>query len=232
MENKTAYHRDAAVKTVISELLEGRYAQEQEDAPNYLLTANNDKIYRLNLMATILHKQVQGAITEFILDDGSGQIALRSFEENQQLDQLNVGKVVMIIGKLRKYNQERYIAPEMVKLINPEWLKVRALEMRDVITPKMLTIPVHQIAEQKVGEEVKMGLAKNEIGQSEEEVGGVELLPIQKVIKLIQELDQGEGVMMDEIISKSLVNNTEQLLEKMLESGEIFQNSPGKVKVL
>ena len=38
--------------------------------------------------------------------------------------------------------------------------------------------------------------------------------------------------MMEEIISKSPLNNTEQLLEKMLESGEIFQNSPGKVKVL
>src|SRR3989344_7046451 len=127
MEAKLTYQRQEAVKVVIRELLDGKYVQEQENVPNYLLTENNQKIYRLNLMATILHKQILGAITDFMLDDGSGQIVLRSFEENRLLDQLKVGAVIMVIGKLRMYNQERYVAPEIVKMINPGWLKVRAL---------------------------------------------------------------------------------------------------------
>ena len=227
MEAKLTYQRQEAVKVIIRELLDGKYVQEQENVPNYLLTENNQKIYRLNLMATILHKQVQGAITDFILDDGSGQIVLRSFEENRLLDQLKVGAVIMVIGKLRMYNQERYVAPEIVKMINPGWLKVRALEMKERIAAEMEASITHSPAEQELVEEVK----EEEFKQNKEKEE-TEMLPMQKVTQLIKGLDQGEGVMMEEIISKSPVNNTEQLLEKMLESGEIFQNSPGKVKVL
>ena len=59
-----------------------------------------------------------------------------------------------------------------------------------------------------------------------------ELLPIQKLTNLIKELDTGDGVLIEEVISKSPLNDTEQLIEKMLENGDIFQNLPGKVKVL
>jgi len=227
MEAKLTYQRQEAVKVIIRELLDGKYVQEQENVPNYLLTENNQKIYRLNLMATILHKQILGAITDFMLDDGSGQIVLRSFEENRLLDQLKVGAVIMVIGKLRMYNQERYVAPEIVKMINPGWLKVRALEMKERIAAEMEASITHSPAEQELVEEVK----EEEFKQNKEKEE-TEMLPMQKVTQLIKGLDQGEGVMMEEIISKSPVNNTEQLLEKMLESGEIFQNSPGKVKVL
>ena len=229
MEAKLTYQRQEAVKVVIRELLDGKYVQEQENVPNYLLTENNRKIYRLNLMATILHKQIQGAITDFILDDGSGQIVLRSFEENRLLDQLKVGVVIMVIGKLRIYNQERYVAPEIVKTTNPGWLKVRALEMKKRIAAEMEASITHSPAEQELVEEVTEEEFKHNNEKEREEI---KMLPMQKVTQLIKELDRGEGVIMEEIISKSPVNNTEQLLEKMLESGEIFQNSPGKVKVL
>ena len=229
MEAKLTYQRQEAVKVIIRELLDGKYVQEQENVPNYLLTENNQKIYRLNLMATILHKQILGAITDFMLDDGSGQIVLRSFEENRLLDQLKVGAVIMVIGKLRMYNQERYVAPEIVKMINPGWLKVRALEMKERIAAEMEASITHSPAEQELVEEVTEEEFKHNNEKEREEI---KMLPMQKVTQLIKELDRGEGVIMEEIISKSPVNNTEQLLEKMLESGEIFQNSPGKVKVL
>ena len=58
------------------------------------------------------------------------------------------------------------------------------------------------------------------------------MLPIQKLTNLIKELDTGDGVLIEEVISKSPLNDTEQLIEKMLENGDIFQNLPGKVKVL
>ena len=183
MEAKPTYQRQEAVKVVIRELLDGKYVQEQEDLPNYLLKANNQKIYRLNLMATILHKQIQGAITDFILDDGSGQITLRSFEENRQLEQLKVGIVIMVIGKLRSYNQEKYIAPEIVKSIDPSWLKIRALEMKEKIAAEMEASLTHSPAEQELVE----GVTEEEFKQNnEKEREEIEMLPIQKVAKLIQ----------------------------------------------
>ena len=39
-------------------------------------------------------------------------------------------------------------------------------------------------------------------------------------------------VSIEEVIEKSLLDNTDDLIKKMLENGDIFQNTPGKVKVL
>jgi len=90
---------------------------------------------------------------------------------------------------------------------------------------------VNKVSEKNI-EEVKnvekVDVEENEIVDVEENV----LLPVQKIINLIKELDPGEGVMIEELISKSMLNDTEKLIEKMLEAGDIYQNLPGKVKVL
>ena len=222
MENKKTYQRYTAIKITIKELLEGEYKQENEENPNYLLTVDQRKIFRLNLMATILDKEVQGNVTNFFLDDGSSQINLRFFETNTILDKLKIGDIVLVIGKLRIYNQEKYISPEIVKKIDSGWLKVRALEIKKNVKQEPVAIKEEIKEQNEIIEDIEEEKPNKEI----------EILPIQKITSLIKELDQGEGVMVEEIISKSSVNDTEQLLEKMLENGEIFQNSPGKVKVL
>ena len=222
MENKKTYQRYTAIKITIKELLEGEYKQENEETPNYLLTVDQRKIFRLNLMATILDKEVQGNVTNFFLDDGSSQINLRFFETNTILDKLKIGDIVLVIGKLRIYNQEKYISPEIVKKIDSGWLKVRALEIKKNVKQEPVAIKEEIKEQNEIIEDIEEEKPNKEI----------EILPIQKITSLIKELDQGEGVMVEEIISKSSVNDTEQLLEKMLENGEIFQNSPGKVKVL
>jgi len=38
--------------------------------------------------------------------------------------------------------------------------------------------------------------------------------------------------LIEEVLEKSLLTNSEKMLQKMLECGEIFENQPGKVKVL
>ena len=58
------------------------------------------------------------------------------------------------------------------------------------------------------------------------------LLPRQKIAQLIKEMDDGKGVLIEDLLEKSPIQETEQVLGQMLESGEIFQILPGKVKVL
>ena len=57
-------------------------------------------------------------------------------------------------------------------------------------------------------------------------------LPFQRILGIIKELDNGDGARIDDIIEKSPLKETEDLLQKMLEKGEIFQITSGKVKVL
>ncbi|MBI2662203.1 hypothetical protein HYX11_01980 [Candidatus Woesearchaeota archaeon] len=225
--------RNQAIKIIISELLSGTYIQENEQNPNYLLTRNNQKIYRLNVIAIIVQKEVVGTITNLLIDDGSGRIITRSFEENKTIHTLNIGDVIIIIGKLRAFNQEKYISPEIIKRIYPLWLKLRSLELKEKFSNAEYPQKENTAKETNMSLEITAQENKNnkEIIM-EETIQEEPLLPFQKIIKLIKELDCGDGVLIEEIIEKSPLNKTENILEKMLQNGDIFQNNPGKVKVL
>ena len=250
MEETKKYDRQVAIKTTVQQLLSGKYMQENEQTPNYLLTESNEKIYRLNVMGIVLSKEKQGAITNLLFDDGTGKITLRVFEENGVVNSLNVGDAILSIGKLRIYNQEKYVAPEIMKKIDNLWLKLRALELKELIGKKENFVEeekekvVEESKENQNEEKVnsKIIIEKEVVNESpkiaeeiEDEIVDVEedeLLPVQKIINLIKELDSGDGIMIEELISKSMLNDTEQLIEKMLENGDIYQNLPGKIKVL
>lgn len=220
---KTYFDRNIAYEVVIKELLNYSYIENDEGTPNYLL-AKNKKIYRFNLLAVILELNQQGSILNITVDDGSGKIILRIFEENKSVNNLVIGESILIIGKLRKYNHERYISPEIIKKVDGDWLKVRSLK----IDRNKINNEINEISPKPGGEEKT---TKKEI-KSNKEINEKEIFPIKKIILLIKELDQGEGVFIEEIIEKSKIELTDKIIEKMLEEGEIFQNLPGKVKVL
>lgn len=227
-EQKTAIDaRFFAVKTTIKELLLSEYLEGEDQKPNYLLTPEQQKIFRLNILATVVNKEQQGAITNFLIDDGTEKIILRFFEENKTSKNITIGDVLLIIGRIRIFRQEKYISPELVKKINPLWLKVRFLELKKsskelVETSKIIKTSKPIRVETKNKSDFLIDAPREENLD----------LPNQKLKDLISELDSGKGVFIEEIIEKSPLEKTEQLLEKMLEAGEIFQNIPGKVKIL
>ena len=134
-----------------------------------------------------------------------------------------VGTAVLIIGKVRAYNQEKYLSPEIIKTAHPGWLRVRSLE---------LGLKNGPYQEKNTTEALKEEIAPKTLEQ-ENIVGDNEaLLPHQKLSHLIKELDLGSGALIEDIIEKSPLQDTEAAIQKMLEKGEIFQISPGKVKVL
>jgi len=206
-------------KVAIKEINEGVFVQDQENEPNYLLSPKKDKIYRCNIIATILTQERKGPILNLIVDDGSGIILIRFFETSKIVEELKIGNTIIVIGKVRVYNNEKYISPEIVKKIDLAWLKARNLEKVEAF--------INKTSDPQI-----------ETDQPEEDLIAEELiedqndLPFQKIIKMIKELDKGEGVFVDDIIEKSPINDTEKIIERMMEKGEIFQIAPGKIKVL
>lgn len=244
-ENKS-FFRFPAEKLSIQELEEGEHIEEKEQNPNYVIIGENKKIFRINIIATLVHKELWGSVTSILIDDGTGKIVVRVFEENKAALNLEVGDVVQIIGKIRIFNQEKYIFPEIIKKINSIWLKIRYLELQKsngkknkgkkhpIISEKELK--TSEIKKENIKELIQ--LKKNVEKKSTFEVISEEieehdpLLPFEKLSKLIIQLDKGDGVMIEEIIEKSPLEKTEELIEKMLENGDIFQNMPGKVRLL
>jgi len=255
-ENKS-FFRFLAEKVPIQELEEGEYIEEKEQNPNYVITSGNKKIFRVNVVATLVHKELRGSVTSILVDDGTGKIILRLFEENKNAINLEVGDVVQIIGKMRIFNQEKYIFPEIIKKINPVWLKVRSLELQKEkrqidAEEKNSSLNIgktehtkNEVKKEYQSEVVQVKKQLQNQAQKQEESGtstfeviseeieeNDPLLPYEKLSKLIIELDKGDGVLIEEIIEKSPLEKTEELIEKMLENGDIFQNTPGKVRLL
>tara|TARA_Y100000310_G_scaffold146139_1_gene145491 strand:- start:353 stop:991 length:639 start_codon:yes stop_codon:yes gene_type:complete len=211
---ETKYIRQTAVKVLIKELNDGSYQQQNEQEPNFLLTKTGKKIYRVNLIGIIVQTEKVGSITNFVVDDSTGTMIMRSFENENFIDKVNVGDHVLLIGKVRIYNNEIYINPEICKKVNTLWLQHR-----------IKTINYEIYEDVNIVEEIQKEVPE-EVGVEDS------LLPVQKLVKLIKEMDTGDGVLIEDILEKSLINDSEKIIERMLESGDIFQNMPGKVKVL
>ena len=213
--DKKPYQNQTAIKILIKDILEGYLTQENNEGLTFLQTTSK-RIHRINLIGVVVKKEKTGSITNVFVDDASGKIVIRFFEENKSTEKISVGDVIVVVGKIRSYQEEKYISPEIVKKVAPLWLKVRSLELSlSEEKESKEDLPIEKVEEEKV-------LEKKEVS----------LLPFQKIAKLIKELDQGEGVLIEEIIEKSSLQETEQILDKMLETGDIFQNLPGKIKVL
>jgi len=259
MENKTLLTKQTGIKLTLGELVSAKYIQEDEQVQNYLLTQDQRKVYRVNVIGIIVHTQKNGNITNLWLEDGTGKVVVRFFEENKILSTLNPGDILLVIGRIRQYNQEKYLTSEIVKKVDSSWLKLRKIELKEKFSllPEIkmdrnekevkieedlfASLPEIKPLRANTKEEVTSALKNKETSPLEEveeeileeEIVEVkELLPTQKLLLLIKELDSGNGVLIEEILNKSLLNETEKILEKMLEKGDIFQNLPGRVKVL
>ncbi len=214
--------RQVAHKTSIGQMLNGKYVQSDDKNPNYFIL-DDQPVYKVNVVAIVIHKETVGAITNLLLDDGTGRITTRFFEENPVATNATIGDALLLTGRVRLYNQERYLSPEIVKKVDKVWLQVRRQECKSAFT-----------AETVKKAEVKETQEDTVVDEEIAEVAEVQdnLLPSQKISRIIRDLDKGGGVFIEEIIEKSPLDHTEQIIEKMLERGEIFQNQPGKVKVL
>jgi hypothetical protein len=113
-----------------------------------------------------------------------------------------VGQPVCVIGRLRD-SGERYIACEVAKVIDAIWLEVRKLELAKRPVPEAAPAPV-AVAD----EDAESGL-----------------------LVLIRTLDTGEGALLDDVIQQA-GPDAERKLRLMMSKGDIYELSPGRIKIL
>lgn len=127
--------RNIAYKLRIGDLEKGKQIIENEKF--LFLELGEKKIVRVNIIANVIEKyesESESKFLSFTIDDASGQIRLKSFkEDSDRFRNINQGDTVLVIGTLRIYNNELYIAPEIIKNYNPQYLLVRKLELEKEI---------------------------------------------------------------------------------------------------
>src|SRR5690606_23443684 len=97
------------------------------------LELGNKKISRVNVIGNIVDKfesEGEKKYTFFTLDDGSGQIRLKTFgeEDSEKFKKVGQGETVVLIGVVRNWNNETYVQPEIISKQDPKYLLVRKLE--------------------------------------------------------------------------------------------------------
>ncbi|MCX6707767.1 MAG: OB-fold nucleic acid binding domain-containing protein, partial [Candidatus Woesearchaeota archaeon] len=168
--------RQTAIKTRIRCLLNGKYVVNEGWEPNHILWGSQ-KISRVNIIGVVVEKNQNefSSSVSATIDDGSGRINVRSFEENLFLNNLAVGDVVVLIGRPREYSNEIYIMPEIIKpLEDKRWVEVRKIELgpeekNDYTQTKQTANPtVSKITEPKdqIRKEIEIKKQENDIGEA------------------------------------------------------------------
>lgn len=210
---KKIMEREPARHVYIKTILDAKYVMEEGWMPNYMMSGDL-KISRVNVIGSVVTKEMDPAtqLTFLYIDDGSGRILVRDFEPRKDLPKMEVGQAVMVIGKPREFNTEKYIVPEIVRLItDPAWIKLRQIELGELPRNVEPLVPPSQ----------------EKISPPPDESNWTD-----RMIDLIRELDSGEGAAVDEVLKKAQFSDTEKKIEILIKQGEIFEAKPGRLKVL
>lgn len=200
MENNKDNKRRIAKKIHVNDLLKGTYIKRPGWEPSGVLTRFGE-ITRVNIFGLV----VSLSENTFLLDDGTSNITVRSFEP--LVFQPEIGDLVNVVGRVRENNNTFFLVPEIIKKTNRKWHTVHNLEIRlQKKTTQKLPVETTSI--------------------------DMETGPSQKILNVIAILDKGSGVDVDEIVSNVKINNGETIIKSLIEEGEIFELSPGKVKLL
>jgi len=204
------FKRNIAYKFRVGELLIGKPIFDGERFS--FLELGNKRIVRVNIVGNIVDKYEREGESKYLsltLDDGSGQIKLKSFGDDVgKFKEVNQGDTVVVIGILRHYNNEVYISSEIIKHQDPKYLLIRKLELEKERTQIQGSKPIDKNKIVAIKDKI-LGLIKKS-----EEDGGIE---VDKIILQLRET------------SPDIIN---QEIKKLLEEGIIFEPRPGKMRWL
>lgn len=218
--------RQVAFKVHISQIINSPYFKEEGMQPNYVLV-NNVKVSRANVIGVVLSKSIEETNTVYqnlVLDDGSGKIPLRVFDD-KKID-VAIGDFVLVIGRPREFGTDKYIVPEIIKRIDQRWALVRKKELEPESKEKSASIPEMKRPTDMQAMDVK------ESKSAGETVFGAES-GFDRIMNMIRETDSGNGVSFEEIIEKfDGKEDPEKLIKRLLELGELFEIRRGMLKIL
>lgn len=202
------FKRNIAYKFRIGDILLGKPIFDGERFS--LLELGDRKIIRVNVIGNIVDKYENEGEKKYCfltLDDGSGQIKLKFFGDDvDKFKNVVQGQTVLVIGNLRNFNNENYIAPEIIREQDAKYLLIRKLEIEKEKNKNIAPLAKEQIVAVK-----------------------------DKILGIIKDAEKDGGIEVDSMIinlrevSPEIIN---QEIKKLLEEGIIFEPRPGRIRWL
>lgn len=204
------FQRNVAYKVWMRDLVKGKYVKGSGDFEAGYVDIKNIKVSRVNIIGVVVDRfnNEDGSYVNVTLDDSSSSLKLRCWREDVKvLDDVSIGDCVIVVGKVKDYNEEIYVVPEAVRKMSPKWLEFRKLELL-----------------QEFGTVVEESQA----------ITKMEGEPRAILIELIEKYDKGDGAEYDAVLSKSGLpeHEAEGVIKDMIREGEIFEIRNGFLKVM
>ncbi len=223
MESKTNISRETAKICPIKTLLNGKYILQEGWEPNYVQTPFG-RISRINVMGVVVG--IESSV-RFLLDDGTSTIKVNDFSSLIQEKNLKVGDLVLIIARIREFENELCLVSEIINKDqlskNPEWFKFRKkyLDLMLQNQPEEDLIPIETKPTPEIIEFQTPSL---------ENLDGKNISD--KIIDFIRNYDSKVGCPFDEIVNKFKEDDAEDLINSLIAMGEIYEIKAGYLKVL
>lgn len=195
--------------------------------PNFIITDFGLKVSRTTVFGTVVESDMQTVK----IDDSTDIIEVRSFEDFPAFEKLKSGDFVMIIGKVREFNNKIYLSPEICSKVDNFWIsyknktkqKVKKLFLEEKINQDELKQSSFSSGQELVKEIVEESISKT--------TNNSESL-IEKVLNYIDEEDKGDGVEKVKILDKFNSEEIISVIQTLTMEGDIFEIKPGIFKVL
>ncbi|MEM4756339.1 MAG: hypothetical protein QW594_04365 [Candidatus Woesearchaeota archaeon] len=123
--------RSTAYLVSIEELIQASgKVVEQQGVVSLVIRGNS--VSRVNVVGTItqLELSTSQAPSRMTLDDGTGSISVLSFQQPSDFHRFAPSDPVLVIGRIRQYQQQLYLIAEIIKkLSSPIWFLVRKKQL-------------------------------------------------------------------------------------------------------
>jgi RPA family protein len=204
--------RMTARKIRIADLTNGRWVKNEGLEPSFVVTQSGEQVSRARIMGTVVSKFVSEDenFASITIDDSTDTIRAKTFKTVKPLDMIQVGDVVDLIGKVREYNAEIYIMPEIVrKILDPNIEVLRRLEL--IAKARKLQGGEAQPGQFVSAKEDRLALKKKVTEVIESEKTGVSY---SKILEMVQAPE----------------TQIESVVNELLEEGICYEPTPGKIR--
>lgn len=245
MENK----RITTTKTKIKPITSGKFVAGEGFNPSYVISNDGMMMSRVRILATVVDKFLaeSGKFASITIDDGTDTIRSKIFNAVSMLDNVKEGDVVDMIARVKEFQGEIYLAPEVITNIDdPNFELLRELELKkqsEVVQKKKEIVLEYQ--KQVSDMEELMRILKERFAIERSEVEAIlqssqteeikeTLSDKNKLLALIESLDTGSGCDYSELMTASGLSEDviDSIINELLTDGVCFEPKPGKIKKL
>ncbi len=190
--------RMTAVRASVADIIRGTYSEEDG---HHVVSPQGVELRRVVLVGFIVNQYVgQGSFASITIDDGTETIRAKAWGETQSLEQVETNTLAMIVGKIREYEGEVYIVPEIVRsLDDANYITLHQLERyRAIFTRSGISTPGGTESMGDVQETLKPTKSKSSASTKKSKSPGT--LSTQ-ILRFIQENVSPDGVYLADIVS-------------------------------